>query len=209
MASPAPIRVLIVDDHALLRDGLAGYVGRQDDMVVAGEARDGREAIDLHRALRPDVTLLDLQMPVLGGLEALAGIRAETPQARVVVLTTFDGDVQALRALKLGAQGYLLKSGLHEHLGDAIRTVHAGGRHLQPEVAAAVAIASAGDRVTDREAEVLRLAAEGNANKQIAYLLGVGEETVKSHMRSLLEKLGARDRSHAITIALRRGILEL
>ncbi|UYY78702.1 response regulator [Sphingomonas sp. R1] len=209
MASPAPIRVLIVDDHALLRDGLAGYVGRQDDMVVAGEARDGREAIDLHRALRPDVTLLDLQMPVLGGLEALAGIRAETPQARVVVLTTFDGDVQALRALKLGAQGYLLKSGLHEHLGDAIRTVHAGGRHLQPEVAAAVAIAAAGDRVTDREAEVLRLAAEGNANKQIAYLLGVGEETVKSHMRSLLEKLGARDRSHAITIALRRGILEL
>lgn len=209
MAPPAPIRVLIVDDHVLLRDGLAGYVGRQADMVVVGEARDGREAIERHRALRPDVTLLDLQMPVLGGLEALAGIRAETPQARVVVLTTFDGDVQAFRALKLGAQGYLLKSALHEQLGNAIRTVHAGGRHLQPEVAAAVAIAAAGDRVTEREAEVLRLAAEGNANKQIAYLLGVGEETVKSHMRNLLEKLGARDRSHAITIALRRGILEL
>ncbi len=178
-------------------------------MVAVGAARDGREAVEMHRALRPDITLLDLQMPVAGGLEALAHIRAASPQARVIVLTTYDGDVQALRALKLGAQGYLLKSGLHDELGQAIRVVHAGRRYLQPEIAESVAIAAAGDRVTDREAEVLRLAADGNANKQIAYLLGVGEETVKSHMRNLLEKLEARDRSHAITIALRRGIIEI
>lgn len=209
MESLPPIRVLVVDDHTLLRDGLTTFIGQQDDMVVVGEAGDGREAVDLHRRLKPDVTLLDLQMPIMGGLEALDAIRSEVPDARVLVLTTFEGDVQALRALKLGALGYLLKSGLHAELGQAIRAVYLGRRHIHPEIAKAVAVAAAGERVSEREAQVLRLAADGNSNKQIAFTLGIGEETVKTHMRNVLEKLGARDRSHAITIALRRGIIEI
>lgn len=208
MSGADRIRILIADDHALLRDGLATYIGQQDDMVLVGEAQNGTEVIEKFRALRPDITLLDLQMPVMSGIAALEVIKAEAPDAKVVVLTTYEGDIQALRAIKLGAQGYLLKSGLHRELGQAIRAVFTGRRHIQPEIAEAVVLAAVGETITPRETLVLKHAAEGRTNRQIASQLGVGEETVKTHMRSILAKLDAKDRTHAITIALRRGIID-
>ena len=203
------IRILTVDDHAVVRNGISGLVTDQADMVVVGEAANGREAIQQFRAHRPDVTLMDLQMPELGGLDAIIAIRDEFPQARIIVLTTYTGDVQVVRALKAGAQGYLLKNSLHKELLDAIRKVHSGKKTITPELSCEVASHSAHDDLTPAEISVLRLIAEGNANKQIAGQLSISEETVKSRVKNILSKLGANDRTQAVTIALRRGIIEL
>ncbi|QXQ07639.1 response regulator transcription factor [Sphingosinicellaceae bacterium] len=183
-----PIRVMVVDDHPLLREGVAAVLDAQDDVVLVGEAQSGREAVDGYRRWRPDVTLMDLQMPDMGGVDAVGAIRAEFPQARIVILTTYVGDVQATRALKAGAVGYLLKSSLRRDLVSTIREVHRGHRFLAPEVASAIALATLDEALSQREMEVLQLAASGHANKRIAYSLGLSEETVKSHMKSILLK---------------------
>jgi DNA-binding NarL/FixJ family response regulator len=203
------IRVLTVDDHALVRNGIAGLVGDQSDMVLVGEASNGREAIQQFRTLKPDVALMDLQMPELNGIDAIIAIRGEFPHARVIVLTTYTGDVQVVRALKAGAQGYLLKNLLHKELLDAIRSVHAGKRILTPELSVEVASHAVDDSLTPAEVSVLRLIADGNANKQIADQLSISEETVKSRVKNILSKLDANDRTHAVTIALKRGIIRL
>jgi DNA-binding NarL/FixJ family response regulator len=203
------IRILVVDDHPIVRNGIGGLVTDQADMVLVGEASNGREAIQQFRAHQPDVTLMDLQMPELGGLDAIITIRDEFPQARIIVLTTYTGDVQVVRALKAGARGYLLKNSLHKELLDAIRKVHSGKKILTPELSAEVASHSADDALTPAEISVLRLIADGNANKQIAARLSISEETVKSRVKNILSKLGANDRTQAVTIALRRGIIEL
>lgn len=203
------IRILTVDDHPVVRNGIGGLVTDQADMIVVGEAANGREAIQQFRAHRPDVTLMDLQMPELGGLDAIIAIRDEFPQARIIVLTTYTGDVQVVRALKAGAQGYLLKNSLHKELLDAIRKVHSGKKTLTPELSCEVASHSADDALTPAEISVLRLIADGNANKQIAGQLSISEETVKSRVKNILSKLGANDRTQAVTIALKRGIIEL
>jgi DNA-binding NarL/FixJ family response regulator len=203
------IRILTVDDHPVVRNGISGLVTDQADMLVVGEAANGREGIQLFRTHRPDVTLMDLQMPELGGLDAIIAIRDEFPQARIIVLTTYTGDVQIVRALKAGAQGYLLKTSLHKELLDAIRKVHSGKKFLAPELSCEVASHSADDALTPAEISVLRLIADGNANKQIAGQLSISEETVKSRVKNILSKLGANDRTQAVTIALKRGIIEL
>jgi DNA-binding NarL/FixJ family response regulator len=203
------IRILAVDDHALVRDGIAGLIGVQPDMVMVGEASNGREAIQHFRMLHPDVTLMDLQMPEMNGIEALIAIRNEFPDARVIVLTTYAGDVQILRALKAGAQAYLLKNTLHKELLDTIRAVHAGKKSLSPEASYEIAEHATDDALTPAEIAVLRLIAAGNANKQIADRLSITEETVKSRVKNILSKLGANDRTHAATIGLKRGIIEL
>jgi DNA-binding NarL/FixJ family response regulator len=203
------IRILAVDDHALVREGIAGLVGVQSDMVVVGEASNGREAIQQFRMLHPDVTLMDLQMPELNGIEALIAIRNEFPDAKVIVLTTYAGDVQILRALKAGAQAYLLKNTLHKELLDTIRAVHAGKKSLSPEASYEIAEHATDDALTPAEISVLRLIAAGNANKQIADRLSITEETVKSRVKNILSKLGANDRTHAAMIGLKRGIIEL
>ena len=203
------IRVLTVDDHPVVRNGIAGLVGDQADMVLVGEASNGREAIQQFRTHKPDVTLMDLQMPELNGIDAIIAIRAEFPQARVIVLTTYTGDVQIVRALKAGAQGYLLKNLLHKELLDAIRSVHAGKRILTPELSVEVASHAVDDSLTPAEISVLRLIAAGNANKQIADQLSISEETVKSRVKNILSKLDANDRTHAVTIALKRGIIDV
>jgi len=203
------IRVLAVDDHALVREGIAGLVGVQPDMVVVGEASNGREAIQQFRMHHPDVTLMDLQMPEMNGIEALIAIRNEFPDARVIVLTTYAGDVQILRALKAGAQAYLLKNTLHKELLETIRAVHAGKKSLSPEVSYEIAEHAMDDPLTPAEIAVLRLIAAGNANKQIADQLSITEETVKSRVKNILSKLGANDRTHAAMIGLKRGIIEL
>src|SRR5271166_2625767 len=205
----SPIRILAVDDHALVRDGIAGLVGVQPDMVVAGEASTGREAIQQFRMHHPDVTLMDLQMPEMNGLDALIAIRNEFPGAKVVMLTTYAGDVQIIRALKAGAQAYLLKNMLHKELLETIRAVHAGKKALSPEVSCEIAAHAMDDALTPAEISVLRLIAAGNANKQIADQLSITEETVKSRVKCILSKLGANDRTHAATIGLKRGIIEL
>jgi DNA-binding NarL/FixJ family response regulator len=202
-----PIRVLTVDDHPLLREGIAAVLEGQPDMIVAGVAANGLEAVERYRALRPDVTLMDLQMPEMDGIEAIRAIRAEFPDARIVVLTTYDGDFLALRAIKAGASGYLLKSMLRKELLETIRAVHAGKRRIPPEVAVGIAEHHTDDWLSDREIAVLRLVAAGHANKMIADDLGISEETVKSHMRNIMAKLTASDRTHAVTIAIKRGIL--
>ena len=204
-----PIRVLTVDDHAILREGIAALINAESDMELIAEACNGREAIEMFRLNRPDVTLMDLQMPDLNGIEAIIGIRAEFPNARIVVLTTYTGDVQVLRALKAGARAYLLKGEVHRDLLDTIRAVHAGQKRIPSEVAAELAQHAAEDELTSREIDVLRLIATGNANKEIASQLSIGEETVKSHVTNILSKLGANDRTHAVTIGLKRGIIEL
>ena len=204
-----PIRVMVVDDHPLLREGVAAVLDAQDDIVLVGEAESGREAVDSYRRWRPDVTLMDLQMPDMGGVDAVGAIRANFPQARIVILTTYAGDVQATRALKAGAVGYLLKSSLRRDLVSTIREVHRGHRFLAPEVASAIALATLDEALSQREIEVLQLAASGHANKRIAYSLGLSEETVKSHMKSILLKLRVKDRTHAVAVAAKRGIIEL
>jgi len=203
-----PIRILAVDDHPMLREGLASVIEAQPDMVLIGEAANGREAIESFRAHRPDVTLMDLQMPDMNGIDAINAIRCEFPDARIVVLTTYKGDVQALRALKAGAAGYLLKSMLRKELLETIRVVHSGRRRVPPEIATEIAEHAADDALTEREIMVLKRVAVGGANKQIAAALGISEETVKAHMKSILAKLSANDRTHAVTIALNRGIIE-
>jgi DNA-binding NarL/FixJ family response regulator len=204
-----PIRVMVVDDHPMLREGIAAVLGAQADMQLVAEATNGREALESFRTHRPDVTLMDLQMPELGGIDAIIAIRREFPAARIAVLTTYSGDVQALRAFKAGASGYLLKSMLRKELLDTIRTLHAGRRRIPPEIAAEIAEHAIDDALSEREIDVLRRVAEGKSNKAIGTELSIGEETVKAHMKSILAKLGANDRTHAVTIALKRGIIEV
>jgi DNA-binding NarL/FixJ family response regulator len=204
-----PIRILTVDDHALLRHGIAALINGESDMKLVAEASDGREAIERFRLHRPDVTLMDLQMPALNGIEAIIGIRSEFPNARIIVLTTYTGDVQVLRALKAGARGYMLKAHVGRELLDTIRAVHAGQKRIPPEVAAELAEHATDEDLTSRELDVLRLIAAGNANKEVAGQLSITEETVKSHVTSILAKLGANDRTHAVTIGLKRGLIEL
>jgi DNA-binding NarL/FixJ family response regulator len=203
------ISILTVDDHPLLREGIAAVIEGQPDMTLVAEATNGQEAIESFRKYRPDVTLMDLRMPDMNGIEAIRVIRTEFPSARIVVLTTYAGDVQALGALKAGASGYLLKSMLRKDLLDTIRTVHAGKRRIPPEIASEIAEHAADDALTEREIEVLRRVGSGNSNKQIALQLAISEGTVKAHMKSILPKLGARDRTHAVMIAVRRGILDV
>jgi DNA-binding NarL/FixJ family response regulator len=207
--SGSPIRILAVDDHPLVRQGIAGLVEVQPDMTVVAEAANGREAIQQFRTHGPDVTLMDIQMPEMNGLDALITIRTEFPDAKVIVLTTYEGDVHILRALKAGAQSYLLKNTLHSELLRTIRAVHAGKRSLSPEVSFQVAQHVSDQTLTPAEVVVLRLIAAGNANKQIADQLGITEDTVKGRVKSILAKLDANDRAHAAIIGLKRGIIEL
>jgi two-component system, NarL family, response regulator len=203
------IRILVVDDHPVVREGIAGLIGVQPDMTLVGEAANGREAIQQFRTHRPDVTLMDLQMPDMNGLDALLAIRTEFPEARVIMLTTYEGDAHILRALKAGAQGYLLKNTLHAELLRTIRAVHTGKRSLSSEVSFQVAQHVSDQALTPAEIAVLRLVADGNANKEIADQLRVTEDTVKGRVKSILAKLGANDRTHAAIIGLKRGIIEL
>jgi DNA-binding NarL/FixJ family response regulator len=203
------IKILTVDDHPVLREGIAALLEGQKDMILVAEAVNGREAIEQFRTHRPDVTLMDLQMPEVNGIDAIVSIRSEFPQARILVLTTYKGDVHAARALDAGACGYLLKSSLRKDLLDTIRAVHTGRKRIPAEIAMGIAEHHSSDTLTARELEVLTLVAAGNANKIVASQLGVSEETVKGHMKSILSKLNANDRTHAVTIALKRGILQL
>jgi DNA-binding NarL/FixJ family response regulator len=205
----SPIRILLVDDHQLIRVGIATLLLPESDMTLVGEASNGREAIAKFRECLPDVTLIDLQMPEMNGLDAIIAIRGEFPEARMIVLTTYAGDIQAQRAIKAGAQAYLLKNLLHRELLQTIRAVHAGRKAMAPEVAAQVAEHTGEGGLTIKEIDVLRLIAAGNANKEIAAQLSITEETVKSRVKSILDKLGANDRTHAVTIGLKRGIIEL
>ncbi len=207
-ADPSKIRILAVDDHPVLREGIAGLVADQSDMSLVAEASNGREAIQQFRAHRPDVTLMDLQMPEMNGLDAIIAIRREFPEARIIVLTTYTGDVQIVRALKAGARAYLLKSLLHKELLETVRAVHAGKKTLSPEVSYQLAEHVTDDALTPGEISVLRLIAAGNANKQIADQLSITEETVKGRVKNILSKLGAHDRTHAAMIGLKRGIIE-
>jgi DNA-binding NarL/FixJ family response regulator len=197
-AETKTIRILTVDDHALLRAGIASLVEFEPDMELVAQASTGREAIEQFRRHRPDITLMDLQMPDISGIEAIIAIRGEFPDARIVVLTTYAGDVQVVRALKAGARGYLLKGNVHTDLLETIRAVHAGRKRIPPEVAAELALHTAEDHLTARELEVLKLIANGNANKEIAAQLAIAEDTVKKHVTSILEKLAANDRTHAV-----------
>lgn len=203
------IRILTVDDHPLLRKGIAALVNAEPDLKLVAEASNGKEAIEAFRSHQPDVTLMDLQMPGVDGLEAICAIRSEFPDARIIVLTTYTGDMQVLRALKAGARAYILKGQVHKELLDTIRAVHAGQKRIPPEIAAELADHATDDPLTEREVDVLRLIASGNSNKQIADRLSIGEATVKSHVTNILSKLGANDRAHAVTIGLKRGIIEL
>jgi DNA-binding NarL/FixJ family response regulator len=208
-ADPKSIRILAVDDHPLVRQGISGLIAVQSDMSLVAEASNGRDAIQQFRAHRPDITLMDLQMPEMSGLDAIIAIRNEFPEARIVVLTTYTGDVQILRALKAGARAYLLKSLLHKELLETIRAVHAGKKTLSPEASFQLAEHLTDDALTPAEINVLRLIAAGNANKQIADQLAISEETVKSQVKNILSKLGASDRTHAAVIGIRRGIIEV
>jgi DNA-binding NarL/FixJ family response regulator len=201
------IRVLAVDDHPLLREGIAALLADETDVVLVGEAADGREAVEHFRKLRPDVTLMDLQMPHLNGVEATMAIRAEFPDARIVVLTTYTGDVQVPLALKAGASGYLLKNGIRTELLSTIRAVHAGRKVLSPEITLALASHAAGQALSPSETRILALIADGLSNKEIAARLSVTEEAVKGQIKNILSKLDARDRTHAAVIGLRNGII--
>lgn len=207
--SEARIRVMTVDDHPLLREGIASVIEGEGDMVVVGEATNGREAIEAFRRLHPDVTLMDMQMPEMHGVDAIRTIRDEFPTAKVIVLTTFDGDMQALQAMRAGAQAYLLKSSLRKELVETIRAVMAGRKRIPPEIATQIAEHVHMDALSPREIEILKRVATGNSNKEIANALDISEETVKTHMKRVLEKLDAKDRTHAVTIALKRGIFAL
>ena len=203
------IRVLAVDDHPLLRDGISVLIGNQTDMELVAEASTGREALEQFRKHCPDVTLMDLQMPDMSGIDAIGGIRGEFPEARIIVLTTHAGDVQISRAFKAGARAYLLKGLLRKELLETIRVVHAGGKRVSSEVAAEIAEHATDEALTPREVDVLCLVARGNANKAVAAQLLLTEETIKSHMRNILAKLGANDRTHAVAIAVKRGIIDV
>jgi len=203
------IRILAVDDHPLVRGGISGLVGGQSDMKLVGEASNGRDAIQQFRKHRPDITLMDMQMPEMNGVDAISAIRGEFPEARIIVLTTYAGDVQVQRALQAGARAYLLKNTLHKELLDTIRAVHAGKKTISPEVSFELAEHATDDALTPGEIAVLRLIAAGNANKQIADQLSITEETVKGRVKNILSKLGANDRTHAATIGIKRGIIEL
>ena len=205
----SPIRVLVLDDHQLIRVGIATLLLPEPDMKLVGEASNGREAISKFRECNPDITLMDLQMAEMSGFDAILAIRDEFPGARIIVLTTYTGDAQAHRAIKAGAQGYLLKNLLHKELLQTIRAVHAGRRVVAVDIAAQVAEHAGEENLTPKEIEVLRLIASGNANKEVAAQLNITEETVKSRVKNILEKLGANDRTHAVTIGLKRGIIEL
>ena len=203
------IRILTVDDHALLRDGIAALLADEPDMQLVAQGANGREAIQQFRAHRPDVTLMDLQMPEMSGLDAIIAIRGEFPDARIIVLTTYSGDVQALRALQAGARAYLLKNLVHKELLETIRAVHAGKKTLSPQVSIELAEHATDEALTHGEIDVLRLIANGNANKQIADLLSITEDTVKGRVKNILSKLGANDRTHAAMIGIKRGIIEI
>ena len=207
--SSGPILVLTVDDHALLRKGIVGLVNAESDMKVVAGASTGQEATKQFKQHRPDVTLMDLQLPDISGIETMIAIRQEFPEARIIVLTTYAGDAQVVRALKAGARGYLLKAEVNDELLNTIRLVHAGKRWIHPELAAKLAEYTEREALTVREIEVLRLIATGHANKEIGFKLSVGEDTVKRHVTNMLGKLHANDRTHAVTIALKRGIIEL
>ena len=208
-SAPKLIRILTVDDHSLLRKGIAALVNAEPDMKLVAEASNGQEAIESFRVHRPDVTLMDIQMPSFNGIEAINHIQGEFPGARIIVLTTYTGDAQVLRALKAGARGYVLKGHVHRELLETIRAVHSGQKKIPPDIAAELAEHAADDELTSREIDVLRLIAAGNSNKLIADQLSIGEATVKSHVTNILSKLGANDRVHAVTIGLKRGIIEL
>lgn len=207
-ASNPKIRVLAVDDHGLLLEGIVGVIGATADICVVAQAADGLAAVAAYKEHRPDVALMDIQLPALGGIEALQRIRAFDPDARVIMLTTYEGDAQALRAIRAGASGYLLKSALRTGLPDVIRTVHAGKRHIPSDVAAEL-LNNVENRLTDREIGVLQLVAEGNSNKKVGQKLGVTEDAIKAHMKNITAKLSAQDRTHAVTIAIRKGIIEI
>jgi DNA-binding NarL/FixJ family response regulator len=203
------ISVLVVDDHPMLREGVAAVLQLQDDMRLVGEAQSGAEGVARFRELHPDVTLMDLQMPGMNGVQAIEAIRGEAPNAKIVVLTTYDGDAQALRALRAGAAGYLLKSSLRKELIETIRDVHAGRKRVSAAMAERIALHVVDERLSEREITILRLVADGNQNKQIAWKLSISEETVKAHLKSIFSKLDVSDRTHAVTVAVRRGIIEL
>ena len=208
MTTPRKIRVLAVDDHLLLRKGIAAVIEEEEDLTLAGEAATGKDAIERFRELRPDVTLMDLQLPDMNGIDAINAIRSEFPTAGIVVLTTYRGDIQALRAFQAGARGYLLKSMIRKELLETIRIVYSGRRHVPSEIAAELAEHVAMDELSEREIVVLRRVARGISNKIIAAELRVTERTIKAHMSSILSKLGANDRTHAVTIAMKRGFIE-
>jgi DNA-binding NarL/FixJ family response regulator len=208
MSLSRPISVLVVDDHPLFREGLAALLCNEADVTLVGEAADGREAVERFRTLRPDVTLMDLQMPGLSGIETMQLIRREFPEARFVVLTTYSRDAQVLRALQAGAAGYLVKSSLRKDLLNSIRTVHAGGKNVSTEVAAELAKHVLDEELTERELEILKRVATGTSNREIATALALTEATVKSHMKNAMAKLGANDRTHAVMIAIKRGFMD-
>ncbi len=209
MASVSHIRILSVEDHPLLREGIAAMINTQPDMLLVGAPANGTEAIEAFRALRPDVTLMDLRLPDLNGIEVMIGIRAEFPNARIIVLTTYEGDVDIQRALKAGAHGYMLKSAPPQEMVDTIRRVHAGHKCISPEIAAGLAEHMSDEDLSGREVDVLRNVATGNRNRDIAEKLFIAEETVKVHLKHILRKLGANDRTQAVAIGVRRGIIHL
>lgn len=208
-SNPTRIRILTVDDHPLLRGGVAALIADQGDMTLAGEASNGREAIEEFRRLKPDITLMDVQLPGMDGIDAILAIRAEFPAARIIVLTTYEGDFLAQRALKAGAQAYILKARVRKDLLETIRLVHGGAKRVDPQIAEQIACRMEDDMLSEREIKVLSLIAAGKSNREVAAQLTISEETAKTHVRNILAKLGANDRTHAVTLALQRGIIHL